>query len=124
MAYYPAYMQPFGGGYQPQYQQQMPPQQPQQNNNGIIWVQGEAGAKAWAVAPGQSVTLMDSENAVLYLKSADMSGIPSMRIFDMVERTNKPAAPSVDMSSYVTRKEFEELKAMISQKGDQNESAV
>ena len=126
MAYYPTYMQPFGGGYPTMYGQQQnqmptPVQQPQlpqaqQNNGGIIWVQGEAGAKAWAVAPGQSVTLMDSENPALYLKSADMSGIPSMRIFDLVERTARPTvppAPKIDMSKYVTRAEFDELKAML-----------
>ena len=31
--------------------------QPVTNDNGIIWVQGEAGAKSWAVAPGKSVML-------------------------------------------------------------------
>lgn len=117
MAYYtPPYMQPFGGGY-PMYgqQTQIQPQTPQQlNNGGILWVQGEAGAKAWAVAPGQSVTLMDSESPALYLKSADMSGVPSMRIFDLVERTPQSAIqPKVDMSKYVTREEFEALKAKL-----------
>lgn len=130
MAYFnQPYMQPFGGGYPNMYQNPMQmqqptqmPQQPQQpqNNSGILWVQGEAGAKAWAVAPGQSVTLMDSENPALYLKSADMSGIPSMRIFDLVERTQRPAtppaAPQIDMSNYITRKEFEELKAAVNAK--------
>ncbi len=132
-------MQPFGGGYPNVYQNPMQmqqqaqmPQQQQQNNSGILWVQGEAGAKAWAVAPGQSVTLMDSENPALYLKSADMSGIPSMRIFDLVERTQKPpvppaAAPQIDMSQYITRKEFEELKAAVNAKkeaANDGESAV
>lgn len=125
MAYYTApYMQPYGGGYplygaQNQMQMQQNPQmiQPQQSNS-ILWVQGEAGAKAWAVAPNQTVTLMDSENPVLYLKSADMSGVPSMRIFDLVERNSKPSAPSVtapqiDMSNYITRKEFDEYKASM-----------
>ena len=129
MAYYGSpYMQPYGGGYFPQVQQYQPqqqnaPQMPQNANNGILWVQGEAGAKAWAVAPGQSVTLMDSENPALYLKSADMNGIPSMRIFDLVERTKVPSVPSVDMSNYITRKEFDELKAMIG-KGNDNEPSV
>lgn len=124
MAYYNnPYMPQYGGGY-PQMYQQPAIQQPQQqqNNSGILWVQGEAGAKAWAVAPGQSVTLMDSENPALYLKSADMNGIPSMRIFDLVERTKTVPAPQIDMSNYITRKEFEELKATL--KGENNESTV
>ena len=61
------------------YQNQAPPMQlvqaqmpSTQNNiidNGIIWVQGEAGAKSWAVAPGKSVMLMDSESNTFYIKS-------------------------------------------------------
>ena len=138
MAYYNApYMQPYGGGYPNIYaqnpmQMQQPAQmtQPQpQNNNGILWVQGEAGAKAWAVAPGQSVTLMDSENPALYLKSADMSGVPSMRIFDLVERTTKPSvppvtAPQIDLSNYITRKEFDELKASLTTTSTAKKKAV
>lgn len=36
-------------------------QQPQQQNvnQGILWVQGEAGAKSYLVAPNTSVLLMD-----------------------------------------------------------------
>jgi len=57
-----------------------------QAESGIIWVQGEAGAKAYLVAPGSTVQLWDSENPVIYLKSADMSGMPSMRVLDYTER--------------------------------------
>ena len=41
----------------PQFQAppQMPVQQPRQDTNGLIWVQGEAGAKSWFVAPGATV---------------------------------------------------------------------
>ena len=69
------------------------PQQPQvvqqpQQDNGILWVQGEAGAKSWAVAPGKSVMLMDSESNTFYIKSSDNSGMPMpLRIFDYKERT-------------------------------------
>ncbi|MDE5765335.1 MAG: hypothetical protein K2N49_02010 [Ruminococcus sp.] len=63
----------------PQYQipQNIPQavQQPQ-NSNSVIWVQGEAGAKSYLVAPGQTVWLMDSENLVFYIKSTDPSGMP------------------------------------------------
>lgn len=43
-------------------------QQPQQVNQGILWVQGEAGAKSYLVAPNTSVLLMDSENSNFYIK--------------------------------------------------------
>ncbi len=45
----------------------------------MLWVQGEAAAKSWAVAPGATVVLWDSENPFIYIKSADASGVPSMR---------------------------------------------
>lgn len=78
-----------------QYQQPMQmPNQPMQQaptqqtaSNDIIWVQGEAGAKAYLVAPNNTVTLWDSENPVIYIKSADASGIPSLRTLDWTERT-------------------------------------
>lgn len=137
MAYYNSpYMQPYGGSYpqfgspNPQYPQFNPQSAPQQQQgNGILWVCGEAGAKAWSVAQGQSVMLMDSENPVLYLKSADMSGVPSMRIFDLVERNNAkparapaPAVQQIDTSQFVTRKEFEELRASITTKREAKRS--
>ena len=61
--------------------------QPQNNNGGIVWVQGEEGAKAYMVGANNSVLLMDSDGSSFYLKSADASGMPSLRIFDYVERT-------------------------------------
>ena len=96
-------------------QQYQPPQQ--QSNNGIIWVQGEEGAKAYMVAPGNSVFLMDSEAAVFYIKSSDASGMPMpLRIFDYTERAaNKtPVQPSIAPSEeYVTRQEFDALVARL-----------
>lgn len=115
MAYnngFPVGYQPY---YQPQYQQQF--QIPQQNqqpvvNNDIKWVQGEAGAKSYLVAPNTTVQLWDSENQVIYLKSADASGMPSMRILDYtIRETNQPPmAQNLAQKDerYVTK---EELKA-------------
>lgn len=55
-------------------------------NQGIIWVQGEAGAKSYLVAPNNTVQLWDSEEQVIYLKSADASGMPSMKVLDYTIR--------------------------------------
>lgn len=76
--------------YYPQQYQQAPQQQ---NNNGLIWVSGEAGAKAYLVAPNNTVQLWDSENQTIYLKSADASGMPSMRILDYTIRSDAPKMP-------------------------------
>lgn len=129
-----AYGQPYGYQYQTYYQQpatdqmaqmrqnqmqqSMMAQPVQQENTGIIWVQGEAGAKAYLVAPGNTVQLWDSESQTIYLKSADMSGMPSMRVLDYTERTaptpmrqNQKTAQNVDLSGFVTRDELEEILA-------------
>ena len=54
--YYPAGYQP---AYYPQMQQPQMQTQPQQTNTDIKWVQGEAAAKSYPVAPNTSVTLWD-----------------------------------------------------------------
>lgn len=103
--------------YQPmQMQPMMQPQQQAQPDNGMIWVQGEAGAKAYMVAPGNSVVLWDSEDHVIYIKSADAAGMPGMRVFEYVERTAAPRNVSVgNANQYVTRAEFEDFAARINQ---------
>ena len=110
-------------------QQYQPPVTPpttqsmaQQGNSGLIWVQGEAGAKSYIVAPGNTVMLMDSEGERFYLKSADASGMPMpLRIFEYKERTETPsqafsapvAAQNVNFDNFVTREEFEQRMASM-----------
>ena len=103
-------------------QPSMPSQPMQQQSSQIIWVSGEAGAKSYLVAPGNTVMLLDAENSVFYLKSADASGMPlPLRIFDYKERTTTAqqafggvvTGESVNLDNFVTRKEFDELKASI-----------
>ena len=93
-----------------------------QTTNSLIWVQGEAGAKSYLVAPNATVMLMDSEGERFYLKSADASGMPlPLRVFDYKERQNAPTgdfkAPTSDFSEldgkYITREEFERRMASI-----------
>lgn len=116
--YYPTTYNPMMySGFQPQQYQ------PQQTQNGIVWVQGEAGAKAHPVGAGQSALLMDSENNVFYIKSSDVSGMPlPLRIFDYRERNanTSPATaqnPAIDTSIYVTKEELEKrLEEITGQK--------
>lgn len=130
--YFPATYQPnyYGGMYNPQPQipqiptpAQQPQPQPQvqapqqQTNPGVNWVQGEAGARSWLVAPNTSVLLMDSESNRFYLKSSDASGMPlPLRIFEYEEKTGKPQgqAPIEQPSEeYVTKREFDEFKTTL-----------
>lgn len=84
---------------QNQYQPNMQ-QVPQQQSPSIVWVQNEMEAANYLVAPNSAVTLWDSNAPVVYLKQADASGKPSMKIYDLVERTQRPAqtpqAPTVE----------------------------
>ena len=61
-----------------------------QQNNGMIWIQGVESAKAFQVAPNCTVVLWDSEQQCCYIKSADASGMPSMRILDYTIRSEAP----------------------------------
>ena len=124
----PNYFNPYQQQVQPpmdrlaqlQAQQYQPMQQPAQSNQSLIYVQGESAAKSWMVGAGQSVLLMDSENPVFYIKSADASGIPlPLRVFDYTERTqntsqNVPQATNpaqIDLDGkYVTRAEYDDLQ--------------
>ena len=100
------------------------PSQPMQAqpNNGLIWVQGESGAKSYLVAPNATVMLMDSEGDRFYIKSADASGMPlPLRIFDYTERSAVSSQPTggslsnekINLDNFVTREEFERRMASI-----------
>lgn len=98
--------------YYPQYQPQ------QQQDNSIIWVQGEAAARAFLTPAGKSVLLMDSESNTFYLKTTDASGMPQpLRVFDYTERTAQSnpivEAKEIDTSQFVTRDELEERLAKL-----------
>lgn len=107
-SYYPTYPQM---NVQPQYNPQ------NQNTGGIIWVQGEAGAKSYMVAPNTTVQLWDSETNTIYLKSADASGMPSMRILDYTIRDNTSPQSHADLSAnYVTQDDLKALERKLNER--------
>ena len=90
--------------------------QPQQNPPApsIVWVQSEQEALNFLVAPNSAVTLWDSNFPVVYLKQADASGKPSMKIYDLVERNSRPAqAPVTPPVEYATKDELAALAARL-----------
>lgn len=92
---------------QPQMQMQA------QKQTGPIWVQGEAGAKSFLLAPNETVPLWDSEAQVIYLKSADASGMPSMKVLDYTVRDSSnlpPKTPVAEGVEYATKNEIETTK--------------
>lgn len=106
--------QPFQQPAQQVMPQMQPPQQQQMVGQSIIWVQNEQEAYNYLVAPNSAVALWDSNNPVVYLKQADASGKPTMKIYDLVERTaQRPQAAPQPAAEYVTRQEFAALQARI-----------
>ena len=92
-------------------------QTPKNDTSSIIWVQGEAGAKAYPVQPGCSVVLMDSENPYFYIKMADASGMPlPLRVFEYSERKAPEPAAMITMNpdEYVTKDYFDKKLGEIS----------
>ena len=91
-------------------------QQPQ----GIIWVSGEAGAKAYLLAPNSTVQLWDSEAQTIYLESADASGMPTMKVLDYtIRETPSNGVPAASqnqadkLSAYATKAEIDGILAQI-----------
>ena len=100
---------------QNQYQPNMQ-QVPQQAAPSIVWVQNEMEAANYLVAPNSAVTLWDSNAPVVYLKQADASGKPSMKIYDLVERTQRPVqAPQVPAVEYAPLSRLEALEARLNE---------
>lgn len=97
-------------------------QTPTQN---VEWIRvsGIDGAKDQIVQPGQTVWMMDNNEPYFYVKSVDKIGSPEFHAFffqeisesEINQRTMPTEQPQIDLSEYVQRGEFEQLKAMIEQ---------
>ena len=101
------------GGYSPPQQQFFQQfQQPQQQNNSVsvVTVQGEAGARIYPVAAGNTVLLIDFDSKKFWLKSTDLNGMPSrFAAFNFTEEIKQ--ADNTD--NFISRNEFNELKQSI-----------
>lgn len=116
----PYYPQPMPDNLMQMRQQQMmqpaPPPVPQNPvaTGGVQWVSSEQEARGYLIAPNSAVALWDSTAPTVYLKQADASGKPTLKIYDLVERTETPrTAPQEKGVEFVTRKEFDALAALV-----------
>ena len=88
----------------------------QPQTNGIIWVNGIEGAKAYQLAPNSNTILMDSENdGVFYIKISDSVGMCNIRTFNYTEVVTQKSEQL--NNNFITRDEFNtaitELKGVI-----------
>ena len=129
--YFPATYQPYHPsyyGYQPQMQQapqqmsqpqvqgtQMPLANQQPTiQSGILWVTSEQEAQAYPVAPNNAVALWDSSSPAVYIKQADASGKPVLKVYDLTERTETPrVAPKAQGDIDALRKEVNDEVAKL-----------
>ena len=115
MAYQPMYNAyagvPYGyPGYYPQTTAPMGQQTTyQQPINGLVSVTGIDGAKAYQLPPNSSMPLFDNGSDVLYVKTTDGAGFPTIRTYRF-EPMGQEQLASVD---YVPRSEFEALVEQV-----------
>ena len=90
------------------YNPQMNNQQiyPQIQTQNLIRVNGIEGAKAYQMSANSIVSLFDANDDIMYIKSTDGAGFPSIRTFSFTEvkEQNKP----IQQVDYISREEFEE----------------
>ena len=101
-----------------------------------LYVQGVAGAEAFAVAPGTIVQLMDNGGPYFYIKSADINGVVQPLKRYRYEEDPIVQSEKQDNSQYVTKedfdKKFDEIMSAIAgiskphyinnRKGDRNDT--
>lgn len=108
MAYNPNMFMPQYQGYQ-NYPANYMAQVQQQPVNGLVSVTGIEGAKAYQLPPNSSMPLFDANSDILYLKTTDGAGFPTVRAFKFEEvGTETKAQPE-----YATRADLEALAARV-----------
>lgn len=112
-----AYMQNIGiqqPTQMPQFNAQMASQQP---INGLTRVTGMDGAKAYQMPPNSVAALFDDSYDIMYVKSTDGAGFPTIRVFDFFE--HKEEAPvqqqPVNVENFATKQELENLQNEVKQ---------
>lgn len=80
----------------------------QQPIQGLIKVTGIEGARAYQLPPNSSMPMFDATQDIMYVKTTDGGGYPTIRSFSFT-----PIEPAPISTDGVSRKEFDELKEMI-----------
>ena len=105
------YNNPYFNPYQAYpYTQQTPTQQPQTNYLQLTFINGIEGAKAFIVAPNQTIYLKDSDSNILYEKKADAQGRYTLTAFELKQiEINTPSPAPVN--AYATTSDLNALKS-------------
>lgn len=120
----PDMLNQYKGQYQQQIMQQPMAQQMQipTQTNDMIWVLNENEATSYPVAPNNSVVLWDKNEPIIYVKSVNNQGMPSMRVLYFEERNATPSnspknAPKTHEctcgSKYATKEQLNAVEGKI-----------
>ena len=102
----------------------MNPSNPYMNNynamqnqvgNNLIRVTGMEGAKAYQMQPNSTVALFDSNEDIMYIKSTDGAGFPTIRTFGFAPIEQ----PTNQGNDFISRAEFEQFKQEVLDNGKQ-----
>ena len=83
-----------------------------QNNeptSNLIRVTGIEGAKAYQMQPNSTVALFDSNEDIMYIKSTDGAGFPTIRTFGFASIEE----PKTSNEDFISREEFEQFKKEV-----------
>lgn len=112
-----AYYQPYGNYFPQTYPVQNYQMTQQSSSTGIIWVASAQEAQMYPVAPNNAVALWEQSGKVIYLKTSDATGKPTMRIFDLVERSETASTASeqkdVKIPDYATKEELSTIAVAV-----------
>ena len=88
------------------YQSQLPSYVPNQQT----WVDGIEAARSYPVSPGTTVILLDSQNPIVYKKTADATGRPlPLEVYDLVRHEEIVA----EQPAYVKQSDFDSFCSRI-----------
>lgn len=103
---YPYYYNPYQQNFQSYTPQNYTPTtNPVMGQSGIIWISGLQEAQMYPIAPNNAVALWEKTGKTIYLKSADATGKPALRVYDLVERTDVPTEKT-EGDEYVKKSDF------------------
>lgn len=106
-------------GQTPYYNQPMNNQPfPQQITQNLIRVNGIEGAKAYQMSANSTVALFDTNEDIMYVKTTDGAGFPSIRTFSFTEV--KEDTKATQNTDYISRQEFEDFKKELMNNGKQS----
>ena len=104
------YGQPTYGFQQPPYQPQIQQPQPQVQKPLFDFVNGVEGAKSYRLLPNQSAILLDNDNSLMYIKTANALGQSAIEYYSIQKTTEEMlrGTPKQEVS-FVSREDFDEL---------------